>query len=138
MALALAGCAPSPPLVTTLGTPPVPAFAVAGDGVAADEVRRQLAARGWLATDAAAATVHVGFAATPRAVGACAADAADGDCKAWLDAPQAGFAPFAPALRYRLAIDFGDARIVVTKPGGTSEQPLADMVTLALDRLAPR
>lgn len=141
--VALAGCSPSPPLVSTVGAPPAAStvFAVAGDGPAATEVSRQLAARGWLAAEnAAAPVIRPGFAAAPRQTGTCAKPdpTIKTSCAAWIDAPQTGFAPFASPLRYRLTLDLGATQIIVTKAGGEQETPLPLMVGLALDRLGSK
>jgi hypothetical protein len=133
LAFALAGCATAPPLVSSAGPLPGPAYAVVGDTPAATEVRRQLAVSGRLA-DRAAVTIRTGFAAAPRASGSCAAPTPTG-CDAWLDPPQTGWAPFALPLRYRLTLVLDGAETAtVTAVAGGSEQkpPLAALVTAAL------
>jgi hypothetical protein len=134
--LAIAACAPAPPLVSTRDTPqPAALFAVAGDTPAASEVRRQLQARDRYAADAAA-SIRTGFAAAPRRTGTCVATSANtSDCADWLDTPQTGFAPFAPPLRYRLTLAVTGGQVIVTKAGGEQDQPLPAMVSVALDRL---
>lgn len=140
--LILAGCASSPPLVTSAGALPGPAYSVDGGGPAADELRRQLQGRGWLSAAPGAPLIRTAYAAAPRAVGICAqADpAAPAGCKAWLDPPQTGWTPFAPPLRYRLTLDLGGAvpaRITVIQAGGKSRAPLPGMVSAALTKLGP-
>lgn len=136
LVLAIAACAPAPPLVSVRDTPQAAArYAVAGDTPAADELRRQLQARDRYAADAPI-SIRTGFAAAPRRLGACAA-ADKTDCSDWLDAPQTGFAPFAPPLRYRLTLVAGDGQVIVTTAGEKDDQPLPAMVGAALDRLLP-
>lgn len=133
--LALAACTTAPPLVTTTGAPtPATGYAVAGDTPAAMEVRRQLQARGRYAGDGGA-LIRTGFAAAPRGTGTCAGQPVDGPCAEWLDAPQTGWAPFAPPLRYRLTLALPEAQVVVTMAGDKDDAPLPVMVTAGLDAL---
>lgn len=137
--LVVAACAPAPPLVTTSGPLAKPVYAVAGDSAAATEVQRQLTARGWYAADAPT-IIRTGYAAAPRKLGTCLAanPAAPGGCTQWLEPPETGWAPFAPPLRYHLALVLDGAetgRIDVTQPGKTSEDPLNSLVTVAVSRL---
>lgn len=133
--LLLAACTSAPPLVTTSGAPPAaPGYAVAGDTPAAAEVRRQLQARGRYAGDGGT-IIRTGFAAAPRRTGTCQAQPVDAPCAEWLDAPQPGWAPFAPPLRYRLTLALDGGQVIVTKAGDTQDTPLPMMVSTALDRL---
>ncbi|GGE19106.1 hypothetical protein GCM10011529_27020 [Polymorphobacter glacialis] len=142
--LALAACAATPPLVTTTGTipasVPAPGYTVTGDTPAASEVRRQLAARN---TAAGPTIIRVGFATTPRQVGICTAPAnavpntAAKGCAEWLDAPQSGFAPFAPKQRYRLTLALDTGSITVLQPASGKTVPIAAMVSAALAALPP-
>jgi hypothetical protein len=133
--LALAACTTTPPLVTTTGAPtPATGYAVAGDTPAAMEVRRQLQARGRYAGDGGT-MIRTGFAAAPRGTGTCAAQLVDAPCTEWLDAPQTGWAPFAPPLRYRLTLALPEGQVVVTMAGDKDEAPLPVMVTAGLDQL---
>lgn len=137
-----AGCVAGPPQVTAEGILPAPAFAVAGDGAAAAELTRQLSARGWFAENATT-TIHPGFAVAPRAVGTCALATPEG-CTQWLDEPETGWDPLAPPLRFRLTLAFESpaearfamARLTTTHDGDAGDQPLAELVSAALDRLA--
>jgi hypothetical protein len=134
-ALLLAACAAAPPVVTIRDAPQTaPRYAVAGDTPAASEVRRQLQARGHYADDAPV-MIRTGFAATPRRTGTCAGSGGDKGCAEWLDAPQSGFAPFAPPLRYRLTLVVDGGQVIVTKAGGKQDQPLPELVGVALDAL---
>lgn len=134
--LAITACAPAPPLVTAIGTPPVtPKYAVDGDSPAAAELRRQLETRGLYATDAPT-VIHAGYARTPRAIGACTApDPATGSCTTWFYPPGKGFAPLAAPLRYRLILSFDGGQLIVSQPGRKGDQPLARLTTAAIDRL---
>lgn len=133
--LGLAACSSAPPLVTTSGTPPTaPGYAVAGDTPAAAEVRRQLQARGRYADDAGP-IIRTGFAASPRGVGTCQTQPVDLACAEWLDAPQTGWAPFAPPLRYRLTLAMDGGQVIVVTAGDKQDAPLTMMVSAALDRL---
>jgi hypothetical protein len=69
-------------------------------------------------------------------VGTCPALPVDADCKQWLDAPETGWDPFAPPLRYRLTLVVGKGQVVVTKAGDADDQPLPEMVATALDTLS--
>nr|WP_310525267.1 hypothetical protein [Polymorphobacter sp.] len=140
--LFLTACTATPPLVTTTGPIPQPAYAVAGDSPAAAELQRQLTARGWYAADAPT-IIHIGYAAAPRATTACAEPdpATKSGCTTWHDTPQTGWTPFAPPLRHHLSLflessakDLGPARIDVTQPGKTAS-PLPALVTAALAKL---
>ena len=136
--LLVAACASTTPLVTTAGPLPKPTYAVAGDSPAAAELQRQLTARGWYAADSPT-ILHIGQAAAPRAVSSCAEPdpAANAGCKTWHDAPQPGWAPFAPPLRHHLTLFVegpATARIDVTQSGNTTT-PLADLVTAALAKI---
>lgn len=137
--LAISACAPTPPLVSTLNTPPTATrYAVEGDSTAAIELRRQLVARGIHAADADI-IIRTGYAVAPRSVGTCASiDPATAVCKSWLYPPKAGFAPFAPSLSYRLTLAIDGSQIIASQSGGKSDDPLPALVTAAVDRLAPR
>ncbi len=135
--LFLAGCTAATPVVTVSGQPPAPAYRVTGDDAAAAELRRQLAARGWL-DPAAPTTITAGFARAPRSLGLClAADPAAPDgCTTW-DQRRAGFAPLAPSDRLRLvlALDGATSGMVdVVQPAGKGAT-LPGLVASALDRL---
>lgn len=136
-ALLLTACAAAPPLVTTAGVLPKPAYRVAGDGAAAAEVTRQLQARGWFAADAAT-VIRIGYARAPRGVGACPAvnPARPGGCAAWHDRPRTGFG-LGPPLRYHLVLvlDGADAARIDVSRGGGKADPLPQLVTAALARL---
>lgn len=134
-ALLFAACAASAPVVTTRDAPQRAArYAVAGDTPVASELRRQLEARDRYAADAPV-TIRAGFAAAPRHTGICAGSGDTPGCADWLDAPQAGFAPFAPPLRYRLALVVGNGQVIVTAPGETQDDRLPGMIGAALDVL---
>ncbi len=131
--LALAACAAPPPVATLSGTPPVPLYAVAGDGLAAAEVQRQLVARGLYAADAAT-VLRTGYAAAPRRLGACLAIDAKGACTAWHEAPAGGWGPLAPPLRHHLTLAWDGGHVDVMQAGDRAVA-LPALVSAALAKL---